>query len=186
VNPAVSSKTGPVCLQLCYLNIESVLAATDVLLRNPTDFEDDRMKLFVVGALGWSLLVVAGFSTAQDKKTETPKLEGNYKLVGGKVNGSPIGEEAKKGEYSIIAEKFTIKGMGITFVIGYTLDPKTTPVSIDLVILEGPEGTKGSKAQGIIELKGDTLKLAYTMEKDARPKNFEGKEGNVFELKKSK
>ncbi len=53
-------------------------------------------------------------------------------------------------------------------------------------ILEGPEGTKGSKAQGIIEQKGDTLKIAYTTDKDKRPKDFEGKEGNVFDLKKTK
>jgi uncharacterized protein (TIGR03067 family) len=144
------------------------------------------MKLVVGAVLGWCLLVVAGFSTAQDKKTETPKLEGQYVLVGGKVNGTPIGDEAKKGEYSITDDKITIKGMGITFVIGYKLDPKATPVAIDLVILEGPEGTMGSKAQGIIEMKGEMLKLAYTMDKDARPKNFEGKEGNLFELKRSK
>jgi uncharacterized protein (TIGR03067 family) len=144
------------------------------------------MKLVVGGVLGWCLLVVAGFSTAQDKKTEAPKLEGQYVLVGGKVNGTPIGDEAKKGEFSIRDDKITIKGMGITFVIGYKLDLTATPVAIDLVILEGPEGTKGSKAQGIIEMKGEMLKLAYTMDKDARPKNFEGKEGNLFELKRSK
>ena len=30
------------------------------------------------------------------------------------------------------------------------------------------------------------LKLAYSMEKDKRPKNFDGKEGNMYEFKKAK
>ena len=39
---------------------------------------------------------------------------------------------------------------------------------------------------GIVELKGDVLKLAYSIDKDKRPKNFEGKEGFMFEFKKAK
>ena len=70
--------------------------------------------------------------------------------------------------------------------MGYKLDPKTKPMNIDMEILEGIEGTKGSKAEGIVELKGEVLKLAYSIEKGKRPKNFEGKEGFMFEFKKAK
>lgn len=144
------------------------------------------MKSIAVLALGLGLVGFVGLTIAQEKKTEAPKLDGKYTLVGGKVNGTPIGDEAKKGEYSISADKITIKGEGLTFVMGYKLDAKATPVNIDMEILEGPEGTKGSKALGIVEMKGDLLKLAYSLDKDKRPKNFEGKEGNLFELKKVK
>lgn len=121
-----------------------------------------------------------------DKKAEAPNLEGKYKLVGGKKNNEAIGDDAKKWEYSFTADKITVKSPDVAFVFSYKLDPKTTPINIDMEILEGLEGTKGSKASGIIELKGDTLKLAYSMEKDKRPKDFEGKEGNMFEFKKAK
>jgi uncharacterized protein (TIGR03067 family) len=137
-----------------------------------------------------------------DKKVDAPILEGKYKLVSGKRNNEVLGDDAKKWDYTITSSTIalwgypitsntiTIKNPDITFVMFYKLDPTTTPINIDLEILEGPEGTKGAKASGIIEVKGDILKLAYSMEKDKdkdkRPKNFDGKEGNMFEFKKEK
>ena len=146
------------------------------------------MKTTAAIALGLGLLGCVGLAaSAQDKKKgEAPKLEGKYMLTGGKKDGADVSEDSKKGEYTFAKDKITIKGMGITFVMGYKLDTKTTPTNIDMEILEGPEGTKGTKAQGIIEKKGDVLKLAYSIEKDKRPKNFDGKEGFMFEFKKSK
>ena len=161
------------------------------------------MKMIAAVVLGLGLIgcpVLAGW--AQDKKEEkkedkkedkkeakmadAPKLAGEYKLVSGKLNAVAVGDEAKKFEYTFTTEKMTIKNPEYKFVIGYKLDLKTTPINIDMEIQEGPEGTKGSKAMGIIEMKGEIVKLAYSMEKDKRPKDFEGKDGNLFELKKSK
>lgn len=152
------------------------------------------MKTLAAFALGLGLLGFVGLPTrADDKKDEKDgvKLSGKYTLVGGKKNDKPIDEDAKKGEYDFGPDKITIKGNGITFVMGYKLVPKTNPAEIDMEILEGPEGTKGSKAAGIVEVKGDTIKLAYSMDKDKddklkRPKNFDGKEGFLFEFKKAK
>ncbi len=55
-----------------------------------------------------------------------------------------------------------------------------------MVISAGPDGSKGTLAVGIIEVKGDTLKLAYSLDKEKRPKDFEGKTGYYIELKKTK
>ncbi|HVL16162.1 MAG TPA: TIGR03067 domain-containing protein [Gemmata sp.] len=143
------------------------------------------MKTIAAFALGLGMLAsLGGTSSAQDKKA--PKIEGKYTLVGGKVNGNPVSDESKKAEYSADAEKFVIKGKEFTFEMSYKIDASAEPMKIDMVILEGPEGSKGSKAQGIVELKGDTLKLAYTMEKDKRPKDFKGESDYLFELKKAK
>jgi uncharacterized protein (TIGR03067 family) len=142
------------------------------------------MKTIAAFALGLGLLASAGLAAGQ--KDEAPKLEGKYKLTGGKKDGTDIGDDSKKGEYTITADKITIKGQDASFVMGYKLDPKAKPVNIDMEILEGVEGTKGSKAEGIVELKGDALKLAYSIEKGKRPKNFDGKEGFMFEFKKEK
>ena len=139
------------------------------------------MKTFTVLAL---VLGVGLLGRADDKKkTEAPKLAGNYSLVDGKKNGEKVGDDAKKGKYVIDDKKITTGDKDGKFVFSYKLDG----TKIDMEILEAPfEGLKGSKGYGIIEVKGDTLKLAYNTEKDKRPKNFEGKEGNYFELKKDK
>src|SRR5207302_1201024 len=82
-------------------------------------------------------------------------------------------ENSKKAAYTIDDKKITIGDKEGKFVIGYKLDG----TKIDMEILEAPfEGLKGSKGYGIVEMKGDTLKLAYATEKDKRPKDFKGKD----------
>lgn len=149
------------------------------------------MKTIAAFSLGLGMVALLGapvWAQEKDKKGDAPKLEGKYTLVAGKVNGAAASDDSKKAEYTVTADKFTIGGKDIKFVMGYKIDAKTTPTNIDMEILEGPEGTKGTKAFGIVELKGDTLKLAYALGKDGekRPKDFEGKAGFMFELKKAK
>ena len=103
------------------------------------------MKTIAAFALGLGMLAWVVLAQAQEKKGEAPKLEGKYTLVSGKVNGTAVGDDAKKSEFTFTAEKVTIKGMDLTFVMSYKLDPKTDPVSVDMEILEGPEGRR-SKA----------------------------------------
>lgn len=124
-----------------------------------------------------------------EKPVAPPRLAGQYTLVSGKKGETALGNDAKKWAYTFAADKISIKNPdnpAISFVMGYKVDSQKTPMHIDMEILEGPEGTKGSKAAGIFELSGDTLKLAYTMEKDKRPKAFDGKEGLYFEFKRAK
>lgn len=151
------------------------------------------MKAIAAFSLGMVGLV--GLAAGQDK--EAPKLEGKYTLVAGKVNGKDVADESKKAEYTLTADKITIAGGDFKFVIGYRLDPKTTPTNVDMEILEGPEGAKGLKALGIVEAKDGVVKLAYAVgkekdEKDKtketakRPKDFKGEKDFYFELKKAK
>ena len=145
------------------------------------------MKKLAVLALG--LLTCAALSgrvAAEDKKADAPKIEGKWTLVSGKKNGSDIDENSKKSTYTATKDKITIEGEGTKFVMGYKIDEKN-PKNVDLEILESPiADIKGMKALGIIEVKGEEMKLAYSTEKDKRPKDFEGKEGFYFELKKEK
>src|SRR4029079_13413841 len=114
--------------------------------------EGIRMKTSAAFALGLGLLASMSLglaSRADDKdgkKADAPKLAGKYELTGGKKDGTAISDESKKGAYTCTAHKTAIKGMELTFVMGYNLDPKTTPINIDMEILEGPEGAKGTKA----------------------------------------
>jgi uncharacterized protein (TIGR03067 family) len=139
-----------------------------------------------LGMLGFLGLMVRAEEKKKEDKGDGLKLEGTYALVGGKKNGMAVDDDAKKSKFTFTADKITIEGMGVKFVMGYKLDAKATPATIDMVILEGPEGTKGAKALGIIEVKEDVLKLAYSIEKEKRPKTFDGKEGFFFEFKRAK
>lgn len=139
------------------------------------------MKTFALLA---GLVACAGLTArAADDKLD---LSGKYKLVVGKKNGADADEKSKLAAYTVTKDQFTIAGGEFKFVMGYKLDASKTPASIDMEIQDGPEGSKGTKAVGIVELKGDVLKLAYTLDKDKRPKDFDGKTGFYFELKKEK
>ena len=146
------------------------------------------MKRFAVIAV--ALVGVVGLVVrADDKpaKADAPKLEGKYTLVSGKKNGSDVDEKSKQAKYVFDAKKITIEMEDLKFVMTYTLDGKGDSAKIDLVMTESPiEDLKGSKAYGIVEKKGDTLKLAYALEKDKRPTDYSGKDGFTYELKVAK
>jgi uncharacterized protein (TIGR03067 family) len=138
------------------------------------------MKTF---ALATGVLLILGLTARAEDKIDP----GTYTVVSGKKEGKDIDEKAKKAKYTITADTFTIEGGKDKFVIGYKLKAGT-PTEIDMAVSEGPEGsgTKGSIAVGIIEVKGDTVKLAYSLDKEKRPKDFDGKTGYLIELKKAK
>jgi uncharacterized protein (TIGR03067 family) len=143
--------------------------------------EERGMKTF---ALAVGLAACAALAAgADDAKID---LTGKYTVVSGKKNGADIDEKSKKAKYSATADSFTIEGGDHKFVIGYKIKPNTMPVEIDMAIAEGPDGTKGAIAVGIIEVKGDTIKIAYGLDKEKRPKTFEGKADYLIELKKEK
>lgn len=117
---------------------------------------------------------------ADDKELS---IVGEWTLISGKKFGANIDEQSKKGSYTIDKEKVTIVAGDAKFVIAYKLNTKAKPAAIDMEILEGPEGTKGEKALGIVERTGDEFKLAYLLEKEKRAKDFDGKDGMLFTFK---
>jgi uncharacterized protein (TIGR03067 family) len=127
---------------------------------------------FVGSAL--SLLVVAGLSLAADK-FDPAKLAGKWKFTEGTKAGTKVNETGLAGEVTIDKDKITIKGGDMTHVMEYKLDTTKTPVEITMEGKEGP--AMGTKADGIIELDGDTLKLAYT----TNIPGFDGKKPTKFE-----
>ncbi len=137
------------------------------------------MKLFALTA---GLLFAVTLAARADDKLD---LAGKYTLVGGKLEGKNIEERARKAKYSATEDTFTVEAKGMKFVFAYKLKPgKLT--EIDMAVLEGPPGTKGTIALGIVEVKGDMVKLAYSLDKEKRPKDFAGKSDYLIELKKVK
>lgn len=149
------------------------------------------------GWLGLALaaLLVTGALGAADKdkevkeaKFDATKLVGTWKYVSGVKNGDKVGEDRLKAQTAIISkETFTLKGEA-TFVMKYELDAKKSPATVKFTMTESPFGA-GATAEGIVELKGDDLKICYAPMGGVAPKAFEAKEGSkhfFFVLKRSK
>lgn len=137
------------------------------------------------------VLAVAGLAAADDdKKAGESMLVGKWKLTDGKKAGTAVGDDVKKGYYEISKDAIKIfDGMTDkpTFVMKYTLDTKASPVAIDMEITEGPAPeVKGAKAKGIVEVKGDELKICYEPMGGDRPTKFDGEKFYAFTLKREK
>ncbi|HEV2947905.1 MAG TPA: TIGR03067 domain-containing protein [Gemmataceae bacterium] len=145
----------------------------------------------VISFLGAATFVLlAGSIVAADDKDkfDAGKMVGTWTYVSGEKNGTKVDPETLKGgTVKITKETITLESPQGKFVIKYTLDTKNNPVSLAMEMTESPFGA-GAMAKGIIDVKGEELKLCYATEGDA-PKKFETKEGSnshLFVLKKSK
>jgi uncharacterized protein (TIGR03067 family) len=134
-------------------------------------------------------IVVPTMADEKDaKKFDAEKLVGTWSITKGKKMGNAVGDDAKKGDYVITKDKISLKeGDKALFVFEYTIDAKASPIAIDMTISESAiDGVKGSKAKGIIELKGDELKITYDGMGGDRPKKFDDDKSFAFELKRKK
>jgi uncharacterized protein (TIGR03067 family) len=131
--------------------------------------------------------LIAAPLAADDKKAEfkAESLVGTWEVTSGKKAGTAVSDDGKKGTYVITKDTFSIRnGDEEMFAMKYTLDTKTSPVSIDMEITKGPGDAKGSKAKGIVEFEKDELKLCYDPFGGTRPEKFDGEKAYMFTLKK--
>ncbi len=125
--------------------------------------------LAIVGCLG---ITVA----EEPKKPVKGELDGLYTIVAGEKDGKEVSADKLKG--SLI--KFdgdrvmgTDKDKKEFFGSTFTVDKTTTPFTITMTTT-APKA--GEKAMGIIEMKGDTVKLCYALPGGETPKEFKTKE----------
>jgi uncharacterized protein (TIGR03067 family) len=144
----------------------------------------------VSGLVGLVALVavVVSLRAGEAAKLDPAKLAGTYTYVSGEEDGNKLTKDHLKGTVEITKETITLKSEEAKFVIKYKLDSAKKPCRIAMQITEGPAG-QGSKADGIIELKGDRLRLCYPAAGGAAPKEFAAPEGSklhFFVLKRKK
>ncbi len=126
----------------------------------------------------------------QDKnaKFDAGKLVGKWHYVSGVKDGTTIDpENLKKQMVEFTKDKVTLTN-DAKFVMKFDLDTAKKPVGIKLEMVESPFGA-GAKANGIIEVKGDQMRICYNPGEGDVPKTFEAKEGSkvhLFVLKRSK
>jgi uncharacterized protein (TIGR03067 family) len=149
------------------------------------------MKLF---ASLFALVAVASLSVAEEKKAakfDVEKIVGKWKFTEGTKAGTKVDAKNLESEVTFTKDTVTIKDPEMTHVMKFKIDASKSPIQIDMEGEEGP--AKGFKAEGIIALDGDTLKLAYSTNipgfDGKRPEKFESTKDNkafLFVMKKAK
>jgi uncharacterized protein (TIGR03067 family) len=135
-------------------------------------------------ALGLSVglfLLVGSLLGAADEgdKFDANKMVGTWTYVSSEKNGQKSDADSlKEGKVIITKDKITLEGSAGTFALKYKLD---TTKKLVTIAMEMTEGAEGATAKGIIEVKGDELKLCYATSDEA-PKKFEAKEGSDHRL----
>jgi uncharacterized protein (TIGR03067 family) len=125
------------------------------------------------------VLALVGADGAQDAaKKEMTRLEGEWSMVSGEIDGQALPEELRKGAKRVAKEGETIVTInGRLFLKAkFTIDPTKKPKTIDYTFTDGP--TKGKKQLGIYELDGDTVKFCFSAPDKDRPADFTAKEGS--------
>jgi uncharacterized protein (TIGR03067 family) len=105
-------------------------------------------------------------------------LQGEWAMVSGQSNGTPIPEDLlRTGRRMARGDETTILiGGQVYFKARFTLDATKKPKTIDYTITEGP--TKGERYLGIYELAADTVKFCFAAAGKERPTDFTAAEGS--------
>jgi uncharacterized protein (TIGR03067 family) len=136
------------------------------------------------------LLLVLGSGRADDPGKLSPaNLVGTWTYVSGEKDGDKANEaDLKKASVIFTKSNITLKGEQGDFVLKYELHASKSPATIAMEITEGPAG-QGAKAEGIIELKDDTLRICYPAMGGKTPTEFRAPKDSglhYFVLKRKK
>lgn len=124
---------------------------------------------------------------ANAKKTDQELIQGTWEVVGRVKNGQSEDVKEKPVTLTFANDSMTeFKAGEKKAVGGFTLDPATAPKRITMTGKEGDHA--GATFEGIYDLSGDKLKIAYGVrDPKTPPKDFSGGEGSgllVLERKK--
>lgn len=123
-------------------------------------------------------VVLVGDPSAPDVKQDMARLEGEWSMVSGEIDGQQLPEESRQGAKRVAkAGETTVTINGEIFMKAkFTIDPRKKPKTIDYLFTEGP--TKGKRQLGIYELDGDTVKFCFSGPDKERPSEFSTQEGS--------
>ena len=147
-----------------------------------------RNIVLAVAACCWAV----GPVPAVEKKTEGPaagaQLTGSYRVVGGEKSGMKIAEDRLHAVTVRVTDNvittFDRKQQEV-YAATFELDTSKKPWKITMTATRAPAGGNGAKAQGLVEVNGDTVRLIYAPPGADAPTQFITAEGQqMFVLKK--
>ena len=139
------------------------------------------MRILVPAAL---LAFAGGVDAGDDKPKPTdkaPDLSGRYVIVAGEKAGRKEPEERVKGtSVQFTRDTITVfdKDKKQTYYATYKLDAGTTPWRITMRATAAPN--KVIVSHGLIERRGDTVRLIYSLPGNDPPKGFKTAEGQLM------
>lgn len=146
--------------------------------------------LLTFGIVLSAIVLIAADDGKKDGKFDAGKLVGDWNYVSGTKSGETVDKNRLQGKVTFTKDTITLPAdENQKFVMAYKIDSKVSPATIDMEIKDGP--VKEGKAEGIIAVEGDELKLCYvpTFAGGKRPTKFESTKDNsafFFVLKKAK
>jgi uncharacterized protein (TIGR03067 family) len=143
------------------------------------------MSMFVRAALV-TVLCLNVLALVKAADPEKPKLEGQHQIVAGERDGQPVPEATLKGyTFRFTGDKVVGANKdGTEFLVAdYTLDATKTPCAIVIKPTAGSE--KGKELFGLIERKGDTIRLIYAAVGAEKPTEFKTKANQAMYTLKS-
>lgn len=140
-----------------------------------------------------AVVVVSGLLLAVDRPAEVPddgddiqKFQGAWRGVELEIKGDSYARESARGlRLRFDKDAFTMEQGGKITVQGrYTIDPTSSPKTIDLTIIDTVQAVnKGALVLGVYELKKDQLMLCTTKANGQdRPKKLVSKQGTTHSL----
>jgi len=138
-----------------------------------------------------ALITFLSMASAADKpisdKTPPVDIDGTYTIVSGERAGKEIPADHITGSIVVFEGNNvfgTDKNKKEFFAATFQIDTGTTPHTIRMV---STTQNKGQKADGVIEVKGDTVRLAYALPGGATPTDFKTKvDQHYFVMKRVK
>lgn len=108
---------------------------------------------------------------------DAAKLAGSWAYVSGEKDGTHLDKEHFAGQKATFTDKeIKVTGPNGEYDFSYKLDTTKQPVVIAMEMTAGGNGD--SKANGIVALEGDRLKLCYPPRGGAAPTKFEAPSGS--------
>src|SRR5262249_25012085 len=136
------------------------------------EVEQMLRNTIAIGLTG--LLLTAGWAVARENKTGPMNLAGNYTMIAGQREGQTETPENIKGtQVSFTDDTVTVtdKDKKETYVATYKIDDNKSPKVITMIEKAGP--SKGERARGLIEKRGDMVKLIYALPGGEMPTGFD-------------
>src|SRR5262249_18517266 len=147
--------------------------------------EENAMLAKLTLGLGVCLLALG--SGRADEEKNGP-LEGVYVIVAGEEGGKKAPASHIKGttvRFTRDTVTVTDKAKKHTYAASYKLDTGKKPWRITMKATLGPD--KGKEAKGLVEKKGDTVRLIYALPGGEMPTTFKTKDKQLmFVMKRAK